>query len=370
MQKNIKYIFSFLSLLIIAVVLIFSKIVSQTVIEGIKICTNLLIPSLFIFLIISEFFYRTRALNYILKPFNIISEKLFKIDRKIAPIAFFSLICGYPSGANLITNLVQEKKISKQTATRMLYFCVNSGPAFLIGGVSVALSNKITFGLILFTSQVVAFFFVGTLSSIGKNLEVVNLNSEKKSSIAHALVTSVKNAIRNMAIICGFTLFFTAIINFFFKLNFLNINSHVHIKPIVAGFLEVTNGILNCSTINDVIFFIIVSLITSFGGICVHFQIIAIISKAKIPLKNFYIWRIVYCLVSTLTAILLFTKFAIPISTFSTQNLKNKICAHSPKISISLIILSLALLFCEKKIIIIKEKFKKQNKRWTYEKYI
>ena len=149
MQKNIKYIFSFLSLLIIAVVLIFSKIVSQTVIEGIKICTNLLIPSLFIFLIISEFFYRTRALNYILKPFNIISEKLFKIDRKIAPIAFFSLICGYPSGANLITNLVQEKKISKQTATRMLYFCVNSGPAFLIGGVSVALSNKITFGLIL-----------------------------------------------------------------------------------------------------------------------------------------------------------------------------------------------------------------------------
>lgn len=363
MRKKFKHIFSLLALLTIVIILLFSKIVSQTVLEGIKICTNLLIPSLFIFLIISEFFYRTNALNYTLKPFSIMCEKLFKIDRKIGPIAFFSLICGYPSGANLISNLVQEKKISKQTATRMLYFCVNSGPAFLISGVSLVLSNKITFGLILFASQIAAFLIVGTLSSIGKKMEFVENFSNNKSNITQALVFSVKNSIRNMAIICGFTLFFTAIINFFFKLNILNINSYSLLKPIFAGLLEVTNGVLNCTQINNIKIFLILSFITSFGGLCVHFQIIAIISKSKIPLKNFYIWRIIYCIISMTTSTILLTKFADPISTFYTANLKNKIYVHDPKVSISLIILSIALLFCEKKIIIIKRKLQKRNKR-------
>ena len=110
MLKQIKNTISIVSLIVVAFALIFSKILSSAAYEGIKICTNILIPSMFVFLIISEFFYKSNALNFILKPFSFLCEKLFKIDKSLGPIMFFSLICGYPAGANLIKNLVESLK--------------------------------------------------------------------------------------------------------------------------------------------------------------------------------------------------------------------------------------------------------------------
>lgn len=358
MLKQIKHTVSMVSLMVIAFALIFSKILSSAVFEGIRICTNILIPSMFIFLIISEFFYKANALNFILKPFNFLCEKLFKIDKNLGPIMFFSLICGYPSGANLIKNLVEKKTISKKTANRMLFFCVNSGPAFLIGGVSIPFLGSIKFGLILFASQIVAFFVVGTLSSIGKNLEKININSKTKNSAAQNFVSSVKNSTKNMATICGFTIFFTALIKTIFSLKWFNENLNSYLTSLFSGLIEVTNGVVKCFLIKDFKIFLILALITSFGGICVHCQIIAIISKAKIPFKNFYKWRIIYCLTSVLVSAFLLKNFAIPTLAVQQNLPQNSVKIHNPLISISLVVLSIALLCCEKKMVIIKKGFK------------
>ena len=368
MLKKIKFILSIFSFLIILAFLTFSKTISNAVIEGLIVCKNILIPSMFVFLIISEFFYKINALSYILKPFNFLCEKLFKIDRKIGPVLFFSLICGYPAGANLIGKLVEEKKIDLKTANRMLYFCVNAGPSFLIGSVSIPLTKDIALGMLLFISQIITFFIIGTLSSIGEPLKKINIIKKEKPKISESLISSTKNSIKNMAIICGFSIFFSAIVHLFFNLNIFNINSHFYIKPIFAGLLEVTNGILQCFQINNIHVFLIVVLITSFGGICVHFQVMSITSKYKISFKNFYLWRILYCLINITIATLLFSKFSTVITIFSKkfskEFSKENILIHKPIISISLIILSIALLCCEKKITIIKKKlFKKKLKK-------
>lgn len=355
--KKLKYLISLVALFVIIYTLTSSKILSKALIEGLKICTNILIPSMFVFLIISEFFYKTRALNLILKPFNFLCEKFFKIDRNLGPVIFYSLICGYPSGANLIANLLKENVISKETANRMLYFCINSGPAFLIGGISIPLSNSITFGLILFISQTISFFVIGILTSFGAKLEKVNVK-QKTFTISSALVSSVKNSVRNMAIICGFTLFFSAIISLIFSLDFLNINHNFYLKPIVAGFFEITNGVMQTMQINNINIFLLITFLTSFGGLCVHFQIFTIMSQIKISIKKFYLWRILYCLINLTAATFLFSKLTIPISTFLIKDTKNKVIIHSPIISICLIVLSISLLCCEKKIIIIRRKLK------------
>ena len=362
MLKQIKNTISIVSLIVVAFALFFSKILSSAAYEGIKICTNILIPSMFVFLIISEFFYKSNALNFILKPFNFLCEKLFKIDKSLGPIMFFSLICGYPAGANLIKNLVEKKTISKETANRMLFFCVNSGPAFLIGGVSIPFLGSIKFGVILFISQIVAFFVVGTLSSIGKNLEKININLKSKNSAAQNFVSSVKNSTKNMATICGFTIFFTALIRTIFSFNFFSKNLNNYLAAIFSGLIEVTNGVVKCFLIKDFKIFLILALITSFGGICVHCQIIAIISKTKIPFKNFYKWRIIYCTISVLVSAFLLKNFSIAVLTIKQNMVQNNVKIHNPLISISLVVLSIALLCCEKKMVIMKKKFKFKNK--------
>ena len=110
-----KLIVGILSIIILATVLINSKITSTYVIHGLEISSKILIPSMFIFLVLSDFIHRTNLLNEVLRPFGFICEKLFKIDSQLASIMIFSLIGGYPAGVNLIANLAREKKISNQT---------------------------------------------------------------------------------------------------------------------------------------------------------------------------------------------------------------------------------------------------------------
>lgn len=358
MKSKLKFVEGIIYISVIGIVLIYSKVISNHIKDGLIICLDILIPSMFIFLVISSFCQKTGVLNLILKPFSYICGKLFKLDYSLGPTLLFSLICGYPAGIHLISELVLKNKIDRKTATRMLYFCVNSGPAFLISGISIPIFNNILPGIILFTSQIISFFIVGTLCSIGAKTKTVNLTKSKFQKI-NAFISSVKSAIHSMITICSFTLFFSGIIGIITELNIFNINTNQYFVSLFTGLIEVTNGVIYCKQINGPGMFLILSVITSFGGICVHFQIKSIASKANISFNKFYLWRIIYCLISTSISYYLFTKLQIPIDAFSNNTPIKNISTNSPLSSLSLIILSIALLCCDKKIDIMKKRFKR-----------
>ena len=357
MKLKLKYVEGIIMVAIIFVILIYSKSISNSIRSGINICLNILIPSMFIFLIISDFCQKTGVLNLILKPFSLLCEKLFKLDSSLGPVLFFSLICGYPSGIHLISRLVLENKIDRQTATRMSYFCVNSGPAFLIGAISFPIFDSIIPGAILFFSQIVAFFVVGTLCSIGKKINEPNIFVKSQAKIP-AFITSVQSAIKSMTIICGFTLFFSGIIGILIEFNIFNIQNNKYLISILSGLIEVTNGLIFCKQISGIKMFFILSLITAFGGVCVHCQLRAIAFESKISFKKFYFWRILYCFVSVMLSCYIFYKIKMPMEAFSHNEFAKNISTQSPVSSLSLIILSVALLCCDKKIGIIIRKFR------------
>ena len=359
MKSKLKFIEGIISIAVIFIILIYSKVISIHIKNGLNICLDILIPSMFIFLVISDFCQKTGVLNLILQPFSYICGKLFKLDYSLGSTLLFSLICGYPAGIHLISSLVLKNKIDKKTATRMLYFCVNSGPAFLIGGISIPIFNNILPGIILFISQVITFFIIGTLCSIGAKQKKANLINIEPQKI-NAFVLSVKNAVHSMIIICSFTLFFSGVIGVIMELNIFNIKTNKYLSSLFTGLIEVTNGIMYCKQISGLEMFFILSVITSFGGICVHFQLKSIASTANIPFGKFYLWRILYCFISTNISCYLFTKIKIPVDAFSNNiSTSSNISTQSPISSLSLIILSIALLCCDKKIDIMKKSFKR-----------
>lgn len=359
MKSKLKFIEGIVSLTIILIILIYSKIISIHIKNGLHICMDILIPSMFIFLVISDFCQKTGILNLILKPFSYICGKLFKLDYSLGPIMLFSLICGYPAGIHLISTLVSKNKIDKKTATRMLYFCVNSGPAFLIGGISIPIFNNIIPGIILFISQIITFFIIGALCSIKATQKKVSLIATESQKI-NAFILSIKSAVHSMIIICSFTLFFSGIIGIIMELNIFNIKPNKHLSALFIGLIEVTNGVMYCKQINGPSIFFILSIITSFGGLCVHFQLKSIASKANISFGNFYLWRILYCFISTNISCYLFSKTKIPIDVFANSISTNtNISTQNPISSLSLIVLSIALLCCDKKIDIMKKSFKR-----------
>ena len=98
--------------------------------EGIGICTNVLIPSLFPFLLISHLFVESGALCFRNKIVSWFMRVFFALPGSAFPIILLSFIGGFPVGAILIKNAYEKGAINESEGQRMLLFCVNPGPAF------------------------------------------------------------------------------------------------------------------------------------------------------------------------------------------------------------------------------------------------
>lgn len=327
--------------------------IANSVTKSIDICLSVLIPSLFIFLVISDLLIKTKALNIITKPFGKLFGFLFKVDSSFGPLIISSLLCGYPVGAKLIKDLTESKQISEQTASRLLCFCVNAGPAFLIGSVAAPLFGSNVFGFILLISHFIAFLIVGILSGINKKKEICSLSSNRYS-FDEALVLSVNSGIKSMAMICGFVIIFFAILTLLFETTALKSICSPFLNAVISGLLEVSSGVEACKKLPLNIAFPLVSGITAFGGICVHLQIRALTKSANISMKPFLIWRFVYATISLAISLLALQFIDIPSEVFLSQNATAKAFSTTPISSILLIILSLTLLCCDKKADIMK----------------
>ena len=113
----------------IFLLLFFSKEITQGIQNGIDICLSLMIPSTFLFLILTDILSRSRAGRVLARPFSFLS-KIFKIRPCDIDIVILSLIGGYPVGARILADRVKSGMIDHRSASRMLAFCVNSSPAF------------------------------------------------------------------------------------------------------------------------------------------------------------------------------------------------------------------------------------------------
>lgn len=303
-NKRIKAKLFAISIIITAVIiLIYSKHISFGVIKGIDLCVKTIIPSLFCFMIISNFIQKTKLLNILLFPFSKIIEKIFKLDVELFSIVLLSLVGGYPIGANLINNLIDEKKIDNKNAEKMLCYCVNCGPAFLIGAISIPIFNSINIGVYIYLSQVIACLIICVISGINKPVLKINQQQkENKTLVSICFVKSVNLAIKSMALICSYIILFCAIIEVIIQ------NGIVSNQNIILGFLEIGNGVNNLLNYNFNPI-ILSTIFTGFGGICVHIQIKAMFGSKKISMLHFYYYRLIYISISSLITFILFNFF-------------------------------------------------------------
>ena len=331
--------------ILISFPIIFSKAISTGIKNGIEISLSLAIPSIFCFMVICDILYKSGLINTLISPLNKILCALYNLDKDLIGVVVLSQIGGFPIGAKLISDLVKSEKLDKTCAENMLCYCVNCGPAFLIGGVGIVLFRSIKIGLIIFICELFASIFCGFLNRKSMQSKTRLFKDNCKKDYANIIVTSTSSCVKAMSMICAFIILFCA-----FTQIIQNLNISPTIKSIICGFVEVTQGCYNLCELSFYQKLILSVLFTSFGGLCVHIQIASIISGSEIKLKKFYLYRIVYTLISTGLAILA-TKFIdIPIEVFNSYiKITPQISTNSYISSIFLIFLSIGLLLSCKK---------------------
>lgn len=285
-----------------------SAAVSQGIQSGLKICAGVLIPALFPFMALSSFLSMTNAASILSIPLAPVTTRLFKLPKELGAVVLLSLIGGYPVGAKSISLLLAQGKITKATAERMLCFCVNSGPSFLITAVGVGMLSSKTAGVILFFSQTAATILIGMFVSMRAKILPVKTDSAPMKADA-AFVAAISTASSSIIAMCSFAVLFSGILSFVSASGLMERMSEllgiepVLTKAVVSGILEVTSGCANAAQLGGETAFILISAAASFGGLSVLFQIMSCFREQAISFRPLIFSRIAHVFLSNLLAL-------------------------------------------------------------------
>ena len=137
----------------LGIVLLFnSGALSNGIRRGLSLCSGAVIPSLFPFMALSVFICKSYAADFFSAALRPVT-KFLKLPESAGGILLAAAIGGYPAAAKCINDAVLCGTLTQKTGARMLTFCVNPGPPFLIAAVGGAMLGSIKAGLMLFFAQ-------------------------------------------------------------------------------------------------------------------------------------------------------------------------------------------------------------------------
>lgn len=318
--------------------------------NGLILWATAVVPSLFPFFVSTELLSYTNIVMYLGKWLNPIMRPLFNVPGEGAFAFLMGLISGYPVGAKIVANFMEQGIVTKDEAERLLAFTNNSGPLFIIGTVGITLFGSTTIGILLFITHILSCITVGiTLRfTTSSKLRLFNFNNSTVSSKSHyiksnkpsinstnqnvtfstlgeALGKSITNSTSTILMIGGFVVIFSVIISILNQSGILDILEKIVspilncigfktelIKPILSGIVELTNGVnLVANTpLKEISTNIITSsFLLGFGGFSVLLQVFSIISKSGLSIKTYTIGKIlqgIFSAIYTYIAICIF----------------------------------------------------------------
>lgn len=302
-QTLLKYSLTFLVLFFLFCMLTSpAKYISQAL-NGISAWAFSVLPSVLPFMFFTRLLSSLGTMEQITKPFNKISQFLFKTP----PISFYTflmaILSGYPVGSKLVADLYLQGKITKNDAIKMTSFCSTSGPMFIIGAVGTIMFQSVFVGRILFVSHVIGAIINGLIFRFVKSKHNEKLDNLSQNSTTFDIGEIVLNStLAILSVGCIITIFFIVIECLLPVFSLFSPN----VSAVLEGLVEITKGSLSLSVLSNKFFAVCAaSFIISFGGISTIIQSITMLSKVKMPLPLFILQKIMHGIFSCITTIIL-----------------------------------------------------------------
>ena len=291
-------------------------------------------PVLFPFYIIATLAIKYGVAHFIGELLKPITTRLFKTSPISGFVFFMSLIAGNPSSAIIISQLYEDKSITKTEATHLLSFCVFVNPIFCIGTIGIVYFRNSSIGYIVLIAHIVANILIGilmrfsiksreraTLSFKNAYLKMVNYKKHHKQSFAEVMTQILQQGMNTMFLIGGFMIFYGVVIVILKSSSFIDLSYHAlssilnlfHIdynvyKAFFTGMFEMVLGVDAIVDSQFPLRFSVtfITMIISFGGFSIHSQIHSILYKVKLRYTPFLMSRIAQMVFSGIIAYYLF----------------------------------------------------------------
>lgn len=308
--------------------LLFPETVFQGACDGLLLWYQILIPTLFPYLIVTGLLLKTDGAavvsRLLFRPFHLLFGTSFY--GSFAVLSGF--LCGYPMGAKIIADLLLQGKISLEEASYLLSFCNNASPSFIITFLVLNTIHQKAFCipalLLLFGTPIFLSFLQRILRHFIKNKDWIfpEISEPEMSEVftqeisifpkplTHKLNFSVLescilNSSETLVKVGGYLMIFSVLLAL---LELLPIRSPGFL--LLKSSLEMTNGILllSQSLSKPQVLYPLLLALTSFGGWCSVAQTQSMIAGTGLKLSSYIIQKLTAALaVSLLT--FLYLKF-------------------------------------------------------------
>lgn len=300
-------IFGALLLACAAALVLQPETASAAAVEGLRLCAQVIVPSLFSFFVLSSLAVELGLTGYVSGALGRVMGPLFGVSGAGGAALALGLIGGYPVGARTVAELYQKGQCSNREAERLLTFCNNCGPAFILGAAGAGVFGDGRIGLILWISHVLGAVCVGVLGRLV--LGKVRGGSGKTTpvaarSVGEAFTLSVKSALASMLNICAYVVFFTVMIRLLTQgpLSGMGLWG----RRLLTGVLEISSGV--CALAGEgnlTVRIVMAAFVLGWGGISVHCQTLSFLTGCGLSAGPYLTGKILHGAFSALFAAVL-----------------------------------------------------------------
>lgn len=308
--------------------------------DGLGLCYNVIIPSLFPFFVLSSLVVELGLAGYLGRALEGIMRPLFNVNGACATAFALGFIGGYPVGAKTAISLYENGMCTKTEAERLLAFCNNSGPAFILGVVGAGVFGSSTAGLLLYLAHAAASVCIGILFRFykaggggkGEPRLPPRFHAQR---FTVAFTGSIKSSFFSTLNICAFVVFFTVVIRMLFLsgilsavargLGFLLAPLGFHqawAEKLLTGFIEISSGVWTLSGSGALAGRLsMAAFMLGWAGVSVHCQVLSFIGGSGLSVRTYLVGKLLHGGLSAVLIALLFrlVPFELPASAYLTE---------------------------------------------------
>lgn len=277
---------------------------AQAARDALSLCAQTVIPSLFPFFVLSSLLVSCGASEMLASLLAPLMRPLFGLSGAGAAALALGLCGGYPVGARTCAELAASGEVTREEGERLLIFCNNAGPGFLLGICGGAVFASPRAGAALYLIHAASALFTGVL--LTRRLPPLRARPPQanhrraRPPLSAALPAAVQSALTGILNVCAFVVFFTVFTRLLLRALPQALQAPLP-RALILGFFELTSGITALP--NARAGFLACAAMLAWGGASVHCQTRSALGASPLSARYYLRGKAVQALLSLLLAL-------------------------------------------------------------------
>lgn len=268
--------------------------------EALALCGQSVIPALFPFLVLCSLLVSLGFGELAAPSLAGLMTPLFRLPGCASSALLLGLAGGYPIGAQTAAELYREGLLTQGEAERLLAFCNNSNPVFLISVLGAGVFGSVRVGVWLWLIHILSALLTGLAfrreGKCGPRQYPKREIPCQNLSLFTALVQAVRGGLAGMLSVCAFVVFFYVLASPLAALG-------GRLGPVLVGLTELFS--LTPLISPDGFGFVLAAGCTGWGGLSVLCQTAAVLEGSGLRLRSCFWGKALQGALSSVLALIL-----------------------------------------------------------------